>query len=43
LNEVDKCFEKGLLKKITKNNNLALQDIEQAEFFLNESFDLLKN
>ncbi len=42
MSEVDNCFEKGLLKKITKNTNLALQDIEQAEFFLNESFDLLK-
>ncbi len=39
--EVDDCFEKGLLKKTTKSKRLALQDLAQAEFFLNESFDLI--
>jgi len=41
LSEVQDCFEKGLLKKTAKNKNLALQDLQQAEFFLNEAFDLL--
>ena len=41
LSEVDDCFEKGLLKKTFKSKKLALQDIMQAEFFLNESFDLI--
>ncbi len=41
LTEVDDCFEKGLLKKTTKSKRLALQDLAQAEFFLNESFDLI--
>jgi len=41
LNEVEDCFEKGLLKKTEKNKRIALQDISQAEFFLNEAFDLI--
>ena len=41
MSEVDECFEKGLLKRITKSKSLALQDISQAEFFLNEAFDLI--
>lgn len=41
MSEVDDCFEKGLLKKTEKNKTLALEDIQQAEFFLNESFDLI--
>lgn len=41
MTEVDNCFEKGLLKKGIKSRELALQDIAQAEFFLNESFDLI--
>ena len=41
LTEVDDCFEKGLLKKGMKSKRLALQDLAQAEFFLNESFDLI--
>ena len=41
MNEVDACFEKGLLKKTAKSKRLALQDLAQAEFFLNESFDLI--
>lgn len=40
--EADDCFEKGLLKKITPNKNLAFQDIKQAEFFLDEALDLIK-
>ncbi|MFA4855080.1 MAG: HEPN domain-containing protein [archaeon] len=42
MTEVDDCFEKGLLKKITPSKNLAFQDIKQAEFFLDEAFDLIK-
>lgn len=42
LGEMDKCFEKGLLKRTAKSKNLALQDIGQAEFFLNEAFDLIE-
>lgn len=41
LTEVDDCFEKGLLKKAAKSKRLALQDLEQADFFLNEAFDLI--
>ena len=41
LNEVESCFEKGLLKKTEKNRRIALQDVNQAEFFLNEAFDLI--
>jgi len=41
LTEVDDCFKKGLLKKGIKSRKLALQDISQAEFFLNEGFDLI--
>lgn len=41
LSEVDECFEKGLLKKIEKNKKIALGDVLQAEFFLNEGFDLI--
>ncbi|PJA17411.1 MAG: hypothetical protein COX63_02790, partial [Candidatus Diapherotrites archaeon CG_4_10_14_0_2_um_filter_31_5] len=41
MNEVEDCFEKGLLKKTEKNKRIALQDISQAEFFLNEAFDLI--
>ncbi|MDO8627604.1 MAG: HEPN domain-containing protein, partial [Candidatus Diapherotrites archaeon] len=41
LSEMDKCFEQGLLKKTEKSKTFALSDIKQAEFFLNESFDLL--
>ncbi|MBI2529524.1 MAG: HEPN domain-containing protein [Candidatus Diapherotrites archaeon] len=41
MSEVDECFEKGLLKRITKSKSLALQDMNQAEFFLNEAFDLI--
>lgn len=41
LNELEECFEKGLLKKIQKNKGFALQDIKQAEFFLNEAYDLI--
>lgn len=42
LSEVDECFEKGLLKRTAKSGQFALQDIKQAEFFLNESFDLIE-
>ncbi|MFH1256774.1 MAG: HEPN domain-containing protein [Candidatus Diapherotrites archaeon] len=38
---MDDCFEKGLLKKTGKSRKLALDDLKQAEFFLNEAFDLL--
>ncbi|MBU0662227.1 MAG: HEPN domain-containing protein [Candidatus Diapherotrites archaeon] len=41
LTEVDECFEKGLLKEGARSKKFALQDIAQAEFFLNESFDLI--
>jgi len=41
LTGVDDCFEKGLLKKGIKSKRFALQDLTQAEFFLNESFDLI--
>lgn len=41
-NEVENCFEKGELKKVTKNARFAAQDVGQAEFFLNEAFDLIK-
>lgn len=41
MSEVDDCFEKGLLKKTAKSKSIALQDLAQAEFFLNESFDLI--
>ena len=41
MTEVDDCFKKGLLKKGIKSRKLALQDISQAEFFLNEGFDLI--
>lgn len=42
MSELKDCFEKGLLKKINKNKILALQEINQAEFFLNEAFDLIE-
>ena len=42
LSEVDKCFEKGLLRKTVKSRKMALQDIKQAEFFLHESLDLIE-
>jgi len=41
LNELKDCFNKGLLKETEKSRNLALQDISQSEFFLNEAFDLI--
>ena len=41
MTEVDACFEKGLLKKGIRSRRFALQDLSQAEFFLNESFDLI--
>ncbi|MFH1586319.1 MAG: HEPN domain-containing protein [Candidatus Diapherotrites archaeon] len=41
MSEVARCFKEGLLKRTAKSRNLALQDITQAEFFLNESFDLI--
>jgi uncharacterized protein (UPF0332 family) len=36
------CFEKGLLKKTIKQIDLAKKDIKQAEFFLNETIDLVE-
>lgn len=41
MSEVENCFEKGLLKKCEKSKTMALQDIEMAEFFLNEGYDLI--
>ncbi|MFH1751536.1 MAG: HEPN domain-containing protein [archaeon] len=42
MSQVKDCFEKGLLKKTSKSKTLALQDLEQSEFFLNEGFDLIE-
>lgn len=42
MTELEACFEKGLLKKIAPNKSLAFQDLKQAEFFLDEAFDLIK-
>ena len=39
INEND-CFEKGLLRKTTPSNDLALKSKRQAEFFLKEADDL---
>lgn len=41
LSEVDQCFERGLLKRTAKSKSIAMQDIKQAEFFLNEAHDLI--
>ncbi len=41
LSEVDECFKRGLLKRTIKSSSLAMQDIKQAEFFLNEALDLI--
>ena len=38
----NECFEKGLLKKDVPSLNLAKKSIKQAEFFLNETEDLIK-
>jgi uncharacterized protein (UPF0332 family) len=38
----DECFEKGLLKKIHPQPDLAKKDIKQAEFFLKEAEELLE-
>ena len=38
----DECFEKGLLKKDASNTDLAKKSLKQAEFFLNETEDLIK-
>lgn len=37
----NECFEKGLLKKIIPQIDLAKKDLKQAEFFLKEAEDLL--
>ena len=39
---LDELFEKGLLKRITRSNELALKSLKQARYFLGESQDLLK-
>lgn len=41
LSKIQECLEKGLLKKALKSKKLALQDLKQAEFFLNEAYDLI--
>ena len=38
----NECFEKGLLKKDVPSQDLAKKSIKQAEFFLNETEDLIK-
>ena len=37
-----RCFEKGLLKKIKSQPDLAKKDIKQALFFLKESEELIE-
>lgn len=36
------CFEKGLLKRILKQPDLAKKDLKQAEFFLKEAEEILE-
>ena len=40
--KLKECFEKGLLKKTRKEPDLALKDLKKAEFFLNETNDLIE-
>lgn len=40
--DVRGCFDKGLLKKVPPSSGLARKGLKQAEFFLNESRDLVK-
>lgn len=42
MTSVENCFAKGLLKKTAKSRTMALQDLKQAEFFLNEGLDLVR-
>lgn len=37
----DDCFKKGLLKKDIPQKDIALKSLKQAEFFLNETKDLV--
>ncbi len=39
---LEELFEKGLLKKTVKSNELARKSLKQASYFLNEAIDLLK-
>ena len=42
MDELEECFEKGLLKRTEQNNTFAALDIKQAEFFLEEAFDMIE-
>lgn len=42
MDKLKECFEKGLLKKTAKQPELALKDLKQSEFFLNEANELLE-
>lgn len=40
--KLKECFEKGLLKKTAKQQDLAVKDVKQSEFFLKEADELLE-
>ncbi|MEW6294673.1 MAG: HEPN domain-containing protein [Candidatus Diapherotrites archaeon] len=42
MKELEECFRKGELKKIPENKAFASDDLKQAEFFLNEAYDLIE-
>lgn len=39
---LDELFEKGLLKRIAKSNELAIKSLRQAQYFLDEARDLVR-
>jgi uncharacterized protein (UPF0332 family) len=42
LDKTADCFGKGLLKRVARQPDLALKDIRQATFFLEEASDLIE-
>jgi uncharacterized protein (UPF0332 family) len=41
-NEINECFEKGLLKRTIPKSRDSQKDIKQAEHFLEEAYDLIE-